>query len=149
MPFKNEFVPSPEQENSEFLKKARKTLQTGNTQYDRWTIDRTNESALNHKGSGREIESANHDLWSYLDQKGYYVFSTEKIFSENPTPETIVIKYKLNGFWEGEGYSTPDAASLIEIKNALREYSRWHLFTPEAFSHSQITLVDGRNGQEI
>jgi len=149
MSFKNEFAPPLEQESSEFFKNARRKFNIGHTDYDRWTVDRTHESALIHQGSGREIESANHDIWEYIDTNGYYVFSTEKTSEEKTNNDTINTTYILNGFWEGDAYSTPTPASLIQIKNALREYSRWHLFNPEAFSHSHITLIDGTNGGEI
>lgn len=149
MSFKNEFAPSLEQENSEFFRKALEKFNIGHTQYDRWTVDRTHQGALVHKGSGREIESANHDTWAYIDPDGHYVFSTEKTSEEKNSPEAVKTTYVLNGFWEGDAYSTPKPASLIQIKNALREYGRWHLFNPEAFSHSHITLIDGKNGGEI
>jgi hypothetical protein len=149
MAFKNEYVPPLEQETSEFFKKARETLRTGYTNYDRWTVDREREMVLIHEGSGREIESANHDLWAYVDHKGHYVFSTERLSQARVSPEEVAITYRLNGFWGGERYSTPDPASLAWIKEAMREYGRWHLFDPEAFKRSQLALIDGRTGKEI
>jgi hypothetical protein len=107
MTFKNEYVPPLEQETSEFFKTARQTLRTGYTNYDRWTVDREREMVLIHEGSGREIESANHDLWAYIDHKGHYVFSTERLSQARVSPEEVAITYRLNGFWGGRALFHP------------------------------------------
>ncbi len=149
MAFKNEHVPPLEQEASEFFKKARATLRTGYTNYDRWTVDREREMVLSHLGSGRELESANEDSWTFIDGKGMYRFDTKRLRKDEVSPEELAITYELTGFWAGAGRLTPDAASLRCIKEALREYSRWHLFNPEALKRCQLTLIDGRTGEEI
>lgn len=149
MAFKNEFVPPLEQETSEFLKKAREILRTGHTNYDRWAVDREREMALKHEGTGRDVETAGHDVWAYLDRQGHYVFSTEKLAKVEISPEEVSITYRLNDFWTGDKYSTPNTSSLECIKEALREYGRWHLFNPEAFKHCHIKLVNGKTGKEI
>lgn len=77
MAFKNEYVPPLEQETSEFFRRAQKTLNVMAERRSKWTVDREREMALVHEGRGREIEDANHDLWGFIDRKGYYVFSTD------------------------------------------------------------------------
>ncbi len=147
MTFKNEYVPPLEQETSEFFKKAQKTLNVMAEMRSKWTVDREREMVLVYEGSGREIESANHGLWSYIDHKGYCVFSTERLSKMEVSSEELAITYRLNGFWEGDRYSTPDAASLTCIKDALREYKDWGVISD--YKRCQLTLVDGRTGKEI
>ncbi len=147
MAFKNEYVPPLDQETSEFFRKARETLRTGYSKHDRWTIDREREIALVHEGSGREVESANHDRWAYIDRKGYCVFSTERLLKAEVSSEEVAITHRLNGFWEGERFSVPDAGSLFCIKEALREFKDWGLLSD--YRRCQLTLIDGRTGEEI
>lgn len=149
MTFKNEFVPPLEQETSEFFKKAREILHVGHTNYDRWTVDRESEIAFKHERSGREVETADHGIWSYINKNGRCVFSTERISKTEVTPGEVMIKYRLNEFWAGQDYATPDGTTLIGIKEALREYGKWHLFNPEAFKLIHIILIDGRTGAEV
>ena len=149
MSFKNEFVPLLDQEHSEFFRKVRKSLHTGFTTYDCWTVDRERDMVLFHEGSGHDIESASYDLWAYIDRKGHYVFGTDRLSRTEGPAQSLVISYRLRGFWGGNRYSTPDAATLASIKEALRESSRWYLSNPEAFTRCELTLVDGSTGQEL
>ncbi len=147
MPFKNEYVPPPEQETSEFLRNARETLRTGYSKYDSWTVDREEGMVLFHEGSGHELEDANHDLWRFIDREGYYLFGTDKLSSSKNSPEEIVISYKLKYFRSGERYAQPNTETLLRIKDALHEYKDWGVISD--YKRCQITLIDARTGKEV
>lgn len=149
MAFKNEYVPPLEQETSEFLKKAREILHTGYSKYDAWTVDRERDMVLFHQGSGRELESANEDFWLFIDHQGVCEFDTKRLLKNEISPEEIATTYELKRYWGGEGRLIPDAATLANIKEALREHGKWHLFNPEAYMHYQLTLTDATTGKEI
>lgn len=149
MTFKNEYIPPVEQETSEFFKKARETLRTGFSKFDRWTIDREREMVMTHMGSGRELEDANHDLWGFIDCRGYYVFSTDLLSRAEVSPEKVAITYELKGFWQGARYAAPTAQTLANIRESLCEYGKWDMFNPEAFGSCQLTLIDAATGKEI
>jgi len=147
MTFKNEYVPPLEQETSEFFKQAQKSLNVMAEVRSKWTVDRKREMVLLNKPIRRELESANSDLWGFIDTRGYYVFSTERLSKTEVSPEELAITYRLEGFWEGDRYSTPDATSLACIKEALQEYKDWGVISD--YRRCQLTLVDGRTGKEI
>ncbi len=140
MAFTNEYVPPVEQESSEFFRQARKTLSVMAEMRSKWTVDREREMALVNEGSGRELESANHNLWSFLDRKGFYVFSTEQLSKIEVSPDEVAISRRLNGFWAGERYSQPDKDTLARIKEALREYNDWGVVSD--YKRCQLTLID-------
>ncbi|MFZ5557166.1 MAG: hypothetical protein ACOZDY_10675 [Pseudomonadota bacterium] len=147
MAFKNEYVPPLEQEASEFFRKARETLRTGHSKHDKWTVDRERDMVLFYKGGGREIEEANHSLWAFVDRKGYYVFGTNRLSQTEISPEEIAIAYEMRGFWKGDRYSSPDNATIANIKEALREYKDWGVVSD--YKRCQLTLIDARTGKEI
>lgn len=147
MAFKNEYVPSLDQETSEFFRRAQKTLNVMAERRNKWTVDREREMVLVHEGSGREIEDANHDLWGFIDRKGYYVFGTDRLSKTEISPEEIAITYKMRGFWQGERYSSPDAETIACIKEALCERKDWGVISD--YKRCQLTLIDGTVGKEI
>lgn len=150
MAFKNEYVPPLEQENSEFLKKARETLRTGYSKYDAWTVDREHDMVLQYVGGGREMESANLGIWEFIDRKGYYSFTTEQLEKHEPSPNEIAITYKFGRPFTGTPpYALPDAETLRHIKEALQEYARRHLFNLEHYRQCQLTWVDAETGKGI
>lgn len=102
MSFKNEFIPPLEQETSAFFKKARETLKTGHSEFDIWTVDREREMVLLHKGSGREVETADEQFWGFLDQNGYCIFDTKKISKSQISSDEISVTFELKGFWGGK-----------------------------------------------
>ena len=113
MAFKNEYVPPLEQEISSFFSRAQKILNVMAEKRSKWTVDREREMLLVLKGSGREIEDANHDLWGFIDRKGYYVFSTDRLSKTEVSLEEIAITYKIRGFWQGAQYSSPDTKTIL------------------------------------
>ena len=146
MAFKNEYVPPLEQEISSFFSRAQKILNVMAEKRSKWTVDREREMLLVLKGSGREIEDANHDLWGFIDRKGYYVFSTDRLSKTEVSLEEIAITYKIRGFWQGAQYSSPDTKTIACIKEALRERKDWGLLSD--YKTCQLTLIDS-NGKEI
>jgi hypothetical protein len=177
MPFKNQYTPALDQPlGSELLTKARKVFGLGYSRFDGWTVDYEREMVLVHRGGGREMESANETYWGFMDRKGHYDFTTEELsrFALQPgkaghdkertqqdfwdfargnlqdlNQVQVAITYKLLHFWGGDGRSVPDAESLSFIKEALGERGRWLLFDLEAFGGCQLTLLDGRFGNEL
>lgn len=146
MTFKNEYVPPLEQETSEFFSRAQKILTVMAEKRSKWTVDREREMVLVLEGSGREIEDANHDLWGFIDRKGYYVFSTDRLSKTEVSLEEIAITYKIRGFWQGAQYSSPDTKTIACIKEALRERKDWGLLSD--YKTCRLTLIDS-NGKEI
>lgn len=143
MAFKNEYVPPLEQETSEFFKRAREILRTGYSQYDAWVVDRERNEVLKYLGGGHELESAHLGIWRFLDQKGFYAFTTEELKQQEVSPDEIAITYKLGPFTGSQPYGMPDVGTLQHIKEALQEYKRRHLFDLEHYKRCQLTLIDG------
>jgi len=147
MAFKNEYVLPLEEETSEFLISAQKVLNVMAERRSKWTVDRERDMLLYHEGRGREIEDAKHDLWSFIDRNGYYMFSTDCLTQSEASPEEIAIAYKLKNFWKGERYATPNSKTLISIKEALREYKDWGVISD--YKRCQLTLIDVNSGKDI
>ena len=145
MAFVNEYIPPIEQETSEFLKKARETLRTGASKFDRWTVDRDSDRVLFRRGGGHDIDSCNEDYWSFLDGDSEYSVDTELLSSTEISPGTIAITRSI-GF-RGEAIASPDAECIARIKDALREYKDWGVISD--YQHCQLTLIDARTGKEI
>lgn len=147
MTFKSEYIPPLEQETSEFFKSAREVLRTGYSKYDKWTIDREREMVLLFVASGREPDSYNHDLWRFVDRKGYYSFSTDCLSRQETSLGVLSITYALGPFKCVGPFGEPDPATLRCIKDALREYKDGEVSSK--YKTCELTLVDSRNGMEI
>lgn len=147
MAFENEYVLASETEQSDFFKKARVILQTGHSKFDFWTVDRQREMALVNKGSGHEVESANSTVWGFLDQRGKYFFSTEKLDC-NSSSDEINATFKLLGFWKGDDYLQPSPDVIVCIKDALTEYQKIRLFDLNHYKSSRLTLISESAGGE-
>jgi hypothetical protein len=145
MAFKNEYIPPIEQEPSEFFKKARKTLNTGYSQFDRWTIDREREMVLFKDGSGHSLESHTEEYWSFLNSQARYACDTNLISKAEISSEEIAITRSI-GF-RGDPANHPDAETLKSIKAALREYKDWGV--ESNFKSSRLTLLSAATGEEI
>ena len=122
------------------------------------------------------MESANETYWGFMDRKGHYDFTTDEVsrfallpgeaghemkrtrqdfwdfvrgHPQDLNQVHVSITYKLLHFLVGNGRSVPDAESLSCIKEAIGERGRWLLFDLEAFGGCQLTLLDGRTGNEL
>lgn len=149
MAFRNEYVPPLEQETSEFLRKVRTILCIGNTRYDRWTVDRDHGMVLIRSGGGHEADSADLDIWDFIDHERHYSFTTECLKKQNRSKEDIAITYELGAFIQGEGYAMPDPETIVRIKDALQEYGRRYLFNLEHYKRCYVTLINRDTGKEI
>ena len=146
MAFVNEYIPPIEQETSEFLKKARETLRTGASKFDRWTVDRDNDMVLFRSGGGHDIDSHNRDYWSFIDRKGNYYLITAKLSETEISPEEIAMTRSFSYTCDVHD-DIPDGESIARIKDALREYKDWGVISD--YQHCQLTLIDARTGKEI
>lgn len=147
MAFKNEYIPPIEQETSEFFKKARGILNTGHSQHDKWTVDRSNEMVLFIRGGRKEVEDFNRDTWRFLDAGGEYWITTECLHKKEISPDVIAISYKILGVVKDEKLISPNLETLLNVKEALRERKDWGLLSQ--YKECQLTLVDGTTGKEI
>jgi hypothetical protein len=147
MAFKNEFVPLLQQEASEFFRRAQDPLDVMAERRSRWTVDRERRMALALLNTGGMPESAEHDLWAFIDRKGVYWFSTRRLRRAEVSPEEIAITYELQRFILGRGRSVPDSESLQSIKEALSEHKDWGM--DSKYERCRLTLIDGRTGKEI
>jgi hypothetical protein len=91
MAFVNELIPPIEQETSVFARQARKTLNTGHSQFDTWTIDREREMVLFKDGSGHSLDSHDEDWWSFIDKNGRYSVDTKLLSKVEISSEEIAI----------------------------------------------------------
>lgn len=129
MAFKNEYVPTLEQETSEFLKKARETLRTGYNKNDAWTVDRENNRVLCCIGRGHEVNDRDEEYWEYLDGNDRYRFTSKKfnrkVLVVGP-PKRITLTRNIVHFWSSHLYSgLPDEQALQYIKEAFQEYAAY------------------------
>ena len=145
MTFKNEYIPPIEQETSEFFKQARKTLNTGYSQFDRWTIDREREMVLFNDGSGHSLDSHTEDYWTFLNSKARHACDTNLISKAEISSEEIAITRSI-GF-RGDPANHPDAETLMCIKEALREYKDWGVSSD--FKTCRLTLLSAVTGKKI
>lgn len=149
MTFKNEYILPIDQETSEFAKQARRTLNTGHSQFDAWTIDRERELILMFRGTGREVETANQESWVYLDATGKYSVYTDLLSKTEVSTHEIAITRSLRGCVSSVGALVTTSETIACIKEAIREYSRIFLFNLEHFNKCQLILVDATSGKEI
>ncbi len=145
MTFKNEYVPSVEQETSEFFRNARDILRISSSQFNRWTIDREREIILYRRGGGGH-EDPTTDYWSFLNADGEHQIVTEELERSPVSPDEIAVTLSLGLRGDLDRYTNE---VLICIKEAFSEYTRWHLFNPEAFKHCQLKLILRSTSQEL
>jgi hypothetical protein len=143
MTFKNEYLPKPEAETSEFLKRARTTLRIGNSAYDSWTADRDRDAVLVRTGMGHSAESANQDYWRFLDATGIYSFSTDLVSSAVASPTTIQIERVIHFTQTASAPRLPGEDTIALIKQALQEYKDYGVVS--RYEHCELTLraIDG------
>jgi hypothetical protein len=145
MTFKNEYIPPIEQETSEFAKQARKTLNTGHSQFDRWTIDREREMVLFKDGSGHSLDSHTEDYWSFISSKAKYSCDTNLISKAEISSDEIAITRSIS--FRGDPANYPDAETLKCIEAALREYKDWGVKSD--YKNCRLTLLSVLTGKEI
>jgi hypothetical protein len=146
MTFKNEYIPPIEQETSEFAKQARKTLNTGHTSRDSWTVDRERDMVLSRTGGGHSLDSYNEDYWSFLDHKGEYSITTRLVSKSEISPQEIAITRSFS-YSLGPRVIEPDAVTIACIKEALTEHKDWGRASD--YKICKLTLIDSRTGKEI
>lgn len=134
MSFKNEYVPPLEQETSEFFRKARETLRTGQCKSDAWTVARENNRGLFRSGCGHEIDDYDEEYWDFLDGDDRYSFTTKEISRkvvEAGPPKRIALTRDILYFWGHAPYKgLPDTLLIQEIKEAFRAYGGFSATSP-------------------
>lgn len=145
MAFQNEYIPPVEKETSDFLKQARKILQTGYYESDDWTVDRECNRVLTRTGGGHEINDHDQDYWEYLDETGHYSFTTREVtrslVSAGP-PRTVAITRDIIRFWKSEVFKgLPDEKTIQLIKEAFLVYGRGGIVSQEKNVVSLHTLL--------
>jgi hypothetical protein len=145
MAFNNEYIPPIEQETSEFAMQARKTLNTGHSQLDRWTIDRELEMVLFKYGSGHSLDSHTEDYWSFINSTDQHSCDTNLISKVEVSSEEIAITRNIS--FRGDPANYPDANTLNCIKAALCEYKDWGI--KSEYKNCKLTLLSAATGREI
>ena len=147
MAFRSEYVPSFDEESSDFFRNARKVLRTGASNLDIWTVDRSREMALCWMGSGRE-EGQGKVYWGFLDASGYYRFDTKVLdrVETSPTTVAVVISYS---YRIGKNIGRPNRQTIQNLKEALAEHCRWSPFKSEGFERAELKLLDAVTCEEV
>lgn len=147
MAFKNEYIPPVDQETSQFLKDARKTLRTGHKKDDDWTVDRENNRVLCLTGRGHDIDTYDEEYWGYIDERKYYSFSTKKINRQlisKENPRKISLTRNIIHFWSGEPYcGLPDKQTFMQIKEAFQAYGEFCMESQDEECHHNLLWNGG------
>lgn len=139
MAFVNELIPPIEQETSEFARQARKTLNTGHSQFDTWTIDRERNLILMYHGSDREVETSHQQSWRFVDSTGKYWVYIDLVSKTEISSEEIAITRSLRGCVSDNGELVSDAEIVAFIKEGLQEYKDWGVISD--YKHCLLTLT--------
>jgi hypothetical protein len=140
MAFRNELIPPLRTETSGFFEHTQRVLRNLVPMCSQWTVDRDREMALLKHKLKHEIEDANTCLWSFVDRKGCYTFTTEQVATVKISKEEIAITQRLIGFRGGERYSQPDGDTLARIGEALQEYKDYGVLSD--FQRCRLRLID-------
>ncbi len=118
MTLRNEFVPTLEEERSEFFRIARAKFCLGFVPSDKWTVDRSKDRVLLLAGRGHDIDSKDEEYWRYLDETGEYRFMTKLLESWEISKTRVHLKrsIRFNG-----GFELADPTDIIiqRIQDAL------------------------------
>jgi hypothetical protein len=139
--FKNEYVPKPGEEKSEFFLEARRTLQSKVIHFDKWTVDRQSNMVLVRAGRGRDEESAKHEYWRFHDGERVYSFYTELIEKRELSGKVIHLERRIVFYAPG-----PDASLLPTIRSALQAYADYGVVSN--YESCELVLRDA-NGKVI
>ena len=141
MPFKNEYVNSPSDEESKFVEIAKTTLRAGFSDLDCWVMDRDREMVLFKIGSGHDVDNFNCETWKFIDGSGIYYFNTEIIDSKVVSKETIAITRTI-GFMRDRDFSQPSSETISHIREALSERKDLGMYS--TYKYCEVTLIDRR-----
>jgi len=147
MAFKNEYVPTIDQELSGFRDKARKTFKIGCGKYDRWTIDDEREMVLVSVGIRRDVDTENCYVWDFMWQSNICRIETERRLFSEPAKDEYLVVYEITDCRAASGCLPPDLEMLKLFKEALIERSRWGVFEPNYYTRVQLTLL--KEGEEV
>lgn len=146
MAFIAEYIPPVEEETSDFLRKARKTLNTGWSRWNSWVVDRERDMVLHLRGSGRQPASVNQDYWFFMDGHRLYSAVTWLLSNQEGASAEVLITRSV-GFQIGDGLSNPDTKTLAAVKEALCAFKDSGVSS--RYRMCQLTLVDHDTGNVI
>lgn len=120
MTFKNEYVPKPEEEASEYFKAAREALQKTVIYFDKWAVDRQNNMALVRAGCGSDRDSANQEYWRFIEAQRVYGFSTRLLAKRKISEKVLHLERSITFH-----APAPEASLVPHIKAALQAFGDW------------------------